>query len=55
MINKRITLLVNAEVYDKCKKYCDKKKSIYLYLKQIKNSMRNKPKKREKNGEQKHT
>ena len=49
MANKRITLSVDAEIYEEYKKYCDKKGLIIS--KQIENFMRNELKKVEKNGE----
>ena len=49
MANKRITLSVDAEIYEKYKKYCDKKELIIS--KQIENFMRNELKKVEKNDE----
>jgi len=49
MTNKRITLSVDAKIYEKYKKYCDKKGLIIS--KQIENFMRNELKKVKKNGE----
>lgn len=49
MTNKRITLSVDAEIYEKYKNYCDKKGLIIS--KQIGNFIRNELKKEEKNGE----
>ncbi len=52
MTNKRITLSVDTEIYEKYKKYCDKRGLIIS--KQIENFMRNELKKVEQNDEQEH-
>jgi len=49
MTNKRITLSVDAEIYEKYNEHCDKKGLIVS--KQIENFMRNELKKVEKNDE----
>lgn len=49
MANKRITISVDAEIYEKYKEYCDKKGLIIS--KQIENFMRNRLKRVEKNDE----
>ena len=49
MTNKKITLSVDVEIYEKYKKYCDKKGLIIS--KQIENFMRNELKKVEQNDE----
>ena len=49
MTDKRFALSVEAKIYEKYKKYCDKKGLIIS--KQIENFMRNELKKVEKNGE----
>ncbi len=49
MPNKRITLSVDAEIYEKYKEYCNKKGLIIS--KQIENFMRDELKKVEKNYE----
>ena len=49
MTNKRITLSVDAEIYEKYKKYCDKKGLIIS--KQIENFMRRELQRWEKNDE----
>ena len=49
MPNKRITLSVDAEIYEKYKKYCDRKGLIIS--KQIENFMRREVQRWEKNDE----
>lgn len=47
MLNKRITLSVDAEIYEKYRDYCDRKG--FIISKQIENFMRNELKKVENN------